>query len=91
MPNIEVHGFQRDEANVLRDRIFDTFKAESFVEEVVVTIYSTLVTDVKNCSQPFLRVVSTPCPHVEMIIEKLKTWSIDVEVMKLESFIPKSG
>ena len=88
MPNVEIHGMFWQEAVRLEKKIFKLFKDKPYIEEMVVTIYRTVVRDSKGNSQPFIRLVNSCQEHSEEIVEKLKTLE-DVEHLKLESFIPK--
>ena len=89
MPNVEIHGMFWQEAVRLEKKIFKLFGDKLYIEEMVVTIYRTIVRDFKGNSRPFIRLVNSCQEHSEEIVEKLKTLEIDVEHLKLESFIPK--
>ena len=89
MPNVEIHGMFLQEAVRLEKKIFKLFGDKPYIKEMVVTIYQTIVRDFKGNSQPFIRLVNSCQEHSEEIVEKLKTLEIDVEHLKLESFIPK--
>jgi len=95
MPNIEIHGLPGEEAGELKDKIFDLFQDSSFIDEVVVTVYPTVVMDKDGKNQPFLRLVNTPESNIRKmrrtreILERLQTLGIDIEHLKLVEFIPK--
>lgn len=72
MPNIEIHGLPLAEAREKRHKIFGAFSDKSYVDEMVVTIFPTVVQDKKGDSQPFLRLVNTSQKHTKEIIERLK-------------------
>ncbi|PJE69559.1 MAG: hypothetical protein COU98_01335 [Candidatus Staskawiczbacteria bacterium CG10_big_fil_rev_8_21_14_0_10_38_10] len=91
MPNIELHGYVDGEAQNLRKAIFELFKDEQFVGEMVVTIVNSQVRDAKGRSQPFIRVASTRATYIRKLLKKLKTLGEDIEHLKLEAFYPKSG
>jgi hypothetical protein len=40
--------------------------------------------------QPFIRLVTTPSPHIDEILAELKNLNIDIEVLLLQQFIPKT-
>ncbi len=89
MPNVEIHGEAPWKAEDLSKEIFELFADKPYVEEMVVTIYGTIVTDFKGNIQPFIRLVNSCQEHSEEIIERLKILGIDIEHLKMESFIPK--
>lgn len=89
VPNVEIHGMSDWIAARLESKIFKLFGDKPYIEEMVVTIYRTIVRDFKGNSQPFIRLVNSCQEHSEEIVENLKTLGIDVEHLKLESFIPK--
>lgn len=95
MPNIEVHGFGeykceyvgiKNRARLSVNELFDLFCDKSYVEEMVITICPDITLDKKGENQPFLRVVSTPSPHLDEIVELLKVLNIDIEILLLKSF-----
>jgi len=85
MPNIEIHGLTRKEAENLREKIFEKFKKESFSKELVITIYPDTVRDAKGKDQPFLRLIA----ETAEIIGKLDFVELDVEYFKLGFFYSK--
>ena len=97
MPNIEIHGYGiRGEyayiARDLRTKIFALLIVEApHVSDAVVTVFDDWVTDEAEKRQPFLRLVSTPSPHIDEIVELLKTLDIDIEVQELKAFHPKKS
>ena len=95
MPNIEIHGLPKQEAEDLREKIFGLLQGTPYVNEMVVTIYQTVVKDKNGDDQPFIRLVNSPL-HLTQgekmereILERLETLDIDIEHLKLEKFIPK--
>ncbi len=91
MPNVEIHGVADPKARELRDRVFDLFSQASFVEEMVVTIFATAVTDRRGSCQPFIRLVnSDPGLNLE-IVPGLKKLGLDIEVLALVAFHPKNS
>jgi len=103
MPNIEIHGLCRSEAQKILRQIFDLFKISnpvgkaSFVikdcditSDLVVTIAEDDCEDAAAIPQPFLRVLSTPEQYLDELLKVLnrRLW-IDVELVELKRFIPK--
>jgi len=99
MPNIEIHGFGYQSlvygthvtsgAKDLGNKALRLLSEKSYLPEVVITICADEVFDVIGKPQPFLRVVSTPTPHLDEIVELLKTLNVDIEVQMLSAFYPK--
>ena len=89
MPNIEIHGLPYEEADDLANRIFYLFKEKPYVNEMVVTIFPSIVKDNNWKDQPFLRLANSCQEHTEEILEKLQTLNIDIEHLVLAKFIPK--
>jgi len=90
MPNIEIHGLEHDKAEILRGWFFEAFSSEPYVDDMVVTIYSTEVVGRNGVKQPFLRLVSTKkADETEEIVAGLKVLNMDIERVELAEFIPK--
>lgn len=89
MPNIEIHGLPWSKAHDIRLKIFFAFKDEHYVNEMVVTVFRTEVHDIAGEEQPFLRLVNSCQEHSGEIIEKLKTFNMDIEHAQLEDFYPR--
>ena len=92
MPNIEIHGLSKEVAEALRDDIFKKYFSDiPYVEEMVVTIVPSEVTDVEGRKQPFLRLLSSDFGEMDVIprILEEKIPDIDLECVKIEKFIPK--
>ena len=87
MPNIEIHGLSFIEADALFDKVLQLFKDKPYVEEMVVTIYPTIVRNHKRNSKPFFRLVNSCQEHSEEIICGLETL-MDTEHQELKSFRP---
>jgi len=96
MPNIEIHGIgirgaYVDDGMNLELKIFEIFSGKTYISEMVVTTFDDAVQDAHHLRQPFLRVVSTPSPHLDEIVELLKALNIDIEVLMLSAFYPKKS
>lgn len=89
MPNIEIHGLPREEAEELRDKVFDLFKDKPYARDMVVTIYPTIIRDIFNTNQPFIRLVSTDQSYIQEILGWLPSLGLDIEHVRLEAFLPK--
>ena len=89
MPNIEIFGFEENEAKKWEKKIFDAFQSKPYVQDIVVTIHhNTTARDMKGKSQPFIRVSSSPNCHIEEILEVISSLKIDVEHLLLKCFLP---
>ena len=88
MPNVEIHGLGWRDADALYDKVFELFKDKPYVEEMVITIYTTVVRDRNGNSKPFFRLVNSCQEHSEEIICGLETL-MDTEHQELKSFRPK--
>lgn len=91
MPNIEIHGLSNSEAHGVCKQIFDMFAGGLYVDEMVVTIFTTEVTDARGTSRPFLRLANSYRAHTREIVERLKSLNMDIERIELSEFIPKLG
>ena len=89
MPNIEIHGLSKVEADAVYQRIVEIFKGRPYSNEIVVTTHSTEVKDLKGKKQPFLRLVNSCQEHTEEIMHVLEILGMDIERGKLEEFRPK--
>lgn len=89
--NIEIHGDfgNPNVPSLLRHRIFDLFSDKPYVTEMVVTVSTDYVCDIKRIKQPFIRLFNSRQEHIEEILEMLKTLNIDIEYLELKRFIPK--
>ena len=74
----------------LAKKIFDIFSGREYASDLVITV-CTDRTNGRNSLQPFLRVVSTPSPHIDEIVELLKILDIDIEAQMLAAFHPKKN
>ena len=91
MPNVEIHGLDQSSARHVRHQIFNIFRNTSCVDDMVVTIFPTNVTDVHDIDRPFLRLVNSCQAHTDNIIVLLGALGMDIEYLQLAKFIPKPG
>ena len=90
MPNIEIHGLLIDDAKKFRQYVFTAFRNESFLREMVVTIFPTEVKDCDDRDQPFFRVFNSHSEDDEKIITILhETFHMDIEYPPPGKFVPK--
>ncbi|MCF7916577.1 MAG: hypothetical protein K9L61_02240 [Candidatus Omnitrophica bacterium] len=90
MPNIEIYGMGVNEATSMKKRIFDLFREDDFLDEMVVTIRKSIVEDYRGRAMPFIRLTTTPQSFIPKIVKKLKTLNLDLEIQQLKSFYPSS-
>jgi len=89
MPNIEIFGFRKKEAEEWEGKIFTAFQDKPYVGDMVVTIHHyTTVRDMNGDNLPFIRVSSSPNCHINEILETISSLKIDVEHLPLECFLP---
>ncbi len=92
MPNVEIHGMSRYEADALRQKIFHGLeKGGVSVANVVVTHIDDSVRDIKLNPQPFLRVFTTKDTRTsewDKIERGLTELGLDIELSLLDKFIP---
>lgn len=98
MPNIEIHGMSKKSAVEMAQGLFNLFASNSFVDELVVTIFPTEVRtssrDPQNNKAPFFRLINTKNPNNQVIIDKIRFafmvfGNIDIEFIELAAFYPK--
>ena len=90
MANIEIHGLGKGiRADGMAKEIFQLFSDKPYVDEMVVTTFLTHVQNKNGKSQPFLRLINSCQEHTEEIIEKLKSFNMDIEHARLHAFYPK--
>jgi hypothetical protein len=82
MPNIEIHGMNKKRAENLREKIFKEIDGEPYLKETVITILPSIVRDAEGKDQPFLRLIDDS----GIVIEKLDSFGLDVEYLKLAFF-----
>jgi len=95
MPNIEIHGFNKEVAEIWREQIFKASERKDFFGDMVVTIFPTEVKDI-NGDAPFLRLASTTNEKgshktIDDVLEMLEVFEIDTEVQTLDRFIEGKG
>jgi len=90
MPNIEIHGMDRKEAENLREKIFEELSGEPYLKETVITICPSIVRDSKGEYQPFLRLIDDVAGSTtRKILAKLIPLKLDIEFLKLYLFSSK--
>jgi len=96
MPNIEIIGFEPEEAGKLTIQIQRASIGKKYEKEYVITVYpGSYVIDYRGKRQPYIRLVTTPNDHNEEILGILQNITVDmqfvdVEYMLLENFFPKT-
>jgi len=90
MPNIEIHGLKRKEAEILRKKIFKKLQGEFYLKETVITVFPSTVKNSAGKNQPFLRLVGDVAgSSTRDILTKLTSLKLDIEFIKLYLFLPK--
>ncbi len=88
MPNIELHGFGREDAGRLRKRIWKLIKDKPYRDECVVSFIPSVVTNYHGRPKPFLRLVTARDEdHAKSLIELLRSLGHDIEVLEIAQFI----
>ncbi|HUS50370.1 MAG TPA: hypothetical protein VMZ91_09405 [Candidatus Paceibacterota bacterium] len=85
MPNIEIHGMEKQMAEKERENIFELFKGKEYVRDIVVTIFPTDVRDRCNRKLAFIRLVSSD--HLREATVLLLELGLDLEILELQQFI----
>jgi len=90
MPNIEIHGMDKERAEDLREKIFKEFEGEPYLKETVISILPSIVKDSEGEDQPFLRLIDdTADSTTREILAKLAPLKLDIEFLKLYLFSSK--
>ncbi|TSD02567.1 MAG: hypothetical protein Athens071416_624 [Parcubacteria group bacterium Athens0714_16] len=92
MPNIEIHGLDFHNANLVKERIDKAMIKNGLKDEAITTTYDvkTESCDGEKTRQPFLRICSSE-DNGEQIAEMIlhENVDMDIEIVKLQKFIPK--
>lgn len=94
MPNIEIHGLNRNDGRAVRESIAKLLEGGSYASEVVTMLpgFGDSVIDLSGTSQPFLRIVGSSeylQEHLGDIRKRLKPLGLDFEILEIASFIKK--
>jgi len=91
MPNIEIHGFEKETALQWLTKIAAMLNNSELAKDVVITVYKTEVYDTDLIDQPFLRICSTDevetLLKVGKITDILEELCIDIEIQTIMRFI----
>jgi len=99
MPNIEIHGLQfnpedlfaEDRVEQLIDTIHQLFDGKPFQRDYVITNVLSDVSAHDGNPSPFLRICTTNAQgELEDILNTLVVLKMDMEVLILQRFIPRS-
>jgi hypothetical protein len=97
MPNIEIHGlgirgiYYEDAVN-LKKKIRVLFAEKPYFSDMVVEIYDSDVSDVKeDRRQPYLRVVSSSQKEINDVVAMLRQLDIDIEQPPPIKFHPRKS
>lgn len=85
MCNIEIHGYCREIAVELRDRIFELTSEEMSKSEIRVTIFQTEVVDARLGQQPFIRLLSNWDDPVVGLLDMLRSLNESIEHLPLKA------
>jgi len=87
MPNIEIHGMEKQIAEKERGNIFKLFQEKEYIRDIVVTIFLTDVRDRRYRKLPFIRLVSTSESYFREVVTLLSKLGFDLEVLELQQFV----
>ncbi|MFA5838859.1 MAG: hypothetical protein WC849_02885 [Candidatus Paceibacterota bacterium] len=91
MPNIEIHGLDNHNANLVKERIDNVMIKLGLKDEAITTTYDvkTESCDGKKTLKPYLRICCTT-ENGRFIAERISEENVnmDIEILRLESFIP---
>ncbi len=87
MPNIELYGFGFEQESLrIKKQIKDIFKAWP---DMVITVVQSVVNDMQNARQPFVRVLDSNAERGERIALRIAMEGFDAEFQKLSKFLPR--
>lgn len=86
MPNIEVHGYG-DKSDAMVEKIRGSLRDSSEADEIVTTVFPTVVTTLNGGTSPFLRVISSDV-ELDDLLSRLKRLDEDIELIMLGQWIP---
>ena len=86
MPNVEIHGFTKETAELWKKAIIKVTKNKPLFQDMVITIYPTLTTTATGEDAPFLRIVSTEPSLTELSDLLEESLGIDIEELNLCRF-----
>ena len=97
MPNIEIHGYDQEEANTIQALLRRHLHHQSIGEDCVVTIVPDRCMEVMHPKHaPFLRIFVTQDNDVETVLQVVNSCphleahrTHDIEVMQLHAFYPR--
>jgi hypothetical protein len=91
MPNIEIHGLSELNSGRMAREVAKCLLGASFADEAVITSCNDAVMNLRGEEQPYLRICCSIDTGAEQVIKLLKPLNIDVEVLRLDQFVPKSS
>jgi hypothetical protein len=89
MPNIVLYGCTEEVANDITLMIQSAFDGKPYEKDYVITVVQSDVRDCNDTPQPFIRLATTDQPHNAEIIQFLRGFHLDLEVLRLEAFFEK--
>jgi len=87
MPNIEIHGFGVNSREITA-KVAYCLKPSPVAADIVISVNSDVVHDLKWDPKPYFRIVCTDINEVNLVVDLLKPLRIDMEVLLLHAFIP---
>ncbi|MBU3969136.1 hypothetical protein KJ991_02920 [Patescibacteria group bacterium] len=89
MPNIEIHGLNRFNADAVKVRIDTAMQKSGFGDKAITTTYNDDTVGCEGEILPYLRIYSSE-DNGEYIAARILEANIvmDIEIAKLEKFIP---
>ncbi len=93
MPTIEVYGITKGKVEFLRRLLVNALKDASCANKLVISFVPSEVTDLKDKSQPFFRILMTMEAAREGVVKELvpllEPLGYDIELVEMRGFIPK--
>ena len=88
MPNVEIHGYNEPETNIVAGMVAERLRFAPFAHDVVISECHGVVTNLMMQNKPYLRVIDDDAPEAQQVVDLLKPLNIDIEVLLLHAFIP---
>lgn len=88
MPNIELHGYDAEEAHLIQREIRTVLGSSPEAHEIVTTVFPSIVENLDSRKTPFLRIICS-ADELDDLVTRLEPLNQDIEVLPLARWIPK--
>ncbi len=87
MVNIEIHGFSAQETETKYSQIERMLRDLPLAGGVTISKYGDVVLDLKGYHQPYIRLAFTDGPDIRQVIDLLKPFKLNVQLLRLYATI----